>query len=673
MSDISIPGVKSKYKTDEIIKNLLEVEKIPLRRMEESIRLYKAQGAAWRELNQGLTKLREAARGLFGFQSPFGERRAVSGDESVLTARAGREAAEGSQDITVRKIASTDSFASRPLDRDFRVPPGTYRFRVGEREARFEFSGGTLSAFVQRLNERGEGFLRAETVPDSPSTQVLLIRSLLPGAANTLSFLGDSPALGELTGMLERDFAGSRSIPVSAVSVRPWTKPLAAGAVDAAAGVLKLRAGEEAFIPLAPSIPLGGSTLLEMDIKVVSRRDEIPAPPQPPPGPALRPPAPTTLGDVTVQSGPSKVTLPEWKAPEPPRIVDDPVMGFVAAGGAPMPLPEFRESADFTRMRLPLAEYGPALTGIYFRNNNTYRDLEVRGIRVYDPSSRGDYRPLNPASTAADAEILMHGVPVRRESNSIDDLIPGVTLELRSPGPSPVSLRVEPDREGIKNSLIQFVGNYNKILAEINILTRRDDSIISEISYLSGEEREKAKEKMGIFQGDLTLMQMRNTFQGIMMNPYPTSRGRELSLLAQIGISTNTRPGGGIDATKLRGYLEINEALLDQGLQTNLPAVRELFGSDSDGDLIPDTGAAVAMDNYIRPLVQTGGILSLKTGGIDSQTAQTTRRIETYNQYLERYEKDLKKKFGAMEGALEGLEKSSQTIDNFNKSGSANR
>jgi flagellar hook-associated protein 2 len=463
-------------------------------------------------------------------------------------------------------------------------------------------------------------------------------------------------------------------VSLSADSVRGWTKPLRPDAIDPASGSLKLGTGEETFIPLSPPLTIGEATVLEMEVKVTLRPREMYTPPQPPQGPALPPVAPATLGDVSVQSSPSKVVLPEWKPPEPPKIVDDLVMGFVAAGGQPAPLPEFRESADFTTVKVPLSSYGPALTGIYFRNNNTYRDLEVRGIRVYDPTSRGDYRPLNPVSSAGDAEIVMNGVTIRRPSNTIDDLVPGVAITLRGAGTSPVDLRVEPDRERIKDSLIGFVGNYNKIIADINILTRKDENIITEISYLSDEEREKAREKLGIFQGDVTLMQMRNTFQGIMMNPYPTALGRDLSLLAQIGISTNTRQGGGgIDATKLRGYLEINESLLDDSLKKNLSAVRDLFGSDANGDLIPDTGAAVAMDAYIRPMVQIGGILPMKAGTIDSQIAGTNKRIESYNQYLERYEKDLKRKYGAMEGALGGLEKSSQTIENFNKSGSGNR
>jgi flagellar hook-associated protein 2 len=377
--------------------------------------------------------------------------------------------------------------------------------------------------------------------------------------------------------------------------------------------------------------------------------------------------------NITVQSSPSQAVLPDWQAPEGPKIVDDFTMMFASMGGAATPLSPLSDTRDFVKMTVPLKNYGNEISALYFRNSNTHRSLEVKNIRIYDPTARGDFRPSNSVSSAQDAEIVLNGIPIQRQTNNITDLLPGVTINLEGPGPKPVELRIEPDREKIKDALIQFVGFYNQLVANINILTRNDENIIQELTYFSPDEQEKAREKLGLFNGDVTLLQMRGTFQNIMMNPYPTSAGEELALLAQAGVSTNSRGGAGYDVTKLRGYLEIDETRLDESLKTNLKAVQDLFGSDTNGDLIPDSGAAVAMDTYIRPMVQTGGIIPAKLTTIDSQISQTNRRIENYNQYLENFEKNLKRKYGAMEGALGNLEKSSQSIENFNRNGSSNR
>ncbi|MFQ3619635.1 MAG: flagellar cap protein FliD N-terminal domain-containing protein, partial [Spirochaetales bacterium] len=115
MADISIPGVSSKYKTDELIQKLVEVEKIPLKRMEESVSNLKTQQSTWRELQQGFVQLRDRARGLYGFQTPFNERTAISSNSSMLTATANREAIEGTYPLEILKIAQADKFLSNSL------------------------------------------------------------------------------------------------------------------------------------------------------------------------------------------------------------------------------------------------------------------------------------------------------------------------------------------------------------------------------------------------------------------------------------------------------------------------------------------------------------------------------------------------------------------------------
>ncbi len=118
--------------------------------------------------------------------------------------------------------------------------------------------------------------------------------------------------------------------------------------------------------------------------------------------------------------------------------------------------------------------------------------------------------------------------------------------------------------EGIKKQILNLVGNYDGIITDIDVLTRKDDTVISDATYMSDDEKTKAKANLGLFLGDLSLQQLKSSMQQVMMNPYPTSLGRELSLLAQIGISTDTRSPGSasIDRTRLRGYLEVDEPKL---------------------------------------------------------------------------------------------------------------
>jgi flagellar hook-associated protein 2 len=258
---------------------------------------------------------------------------------------------------------------------------------------------------------------------------------------------------------------------------------------------------------------------------------------------------------------------------------------------------------------------------------------------------------------------------VRRSSNAVSDLIPGVTITVRKPGPA--TLTVAHDMENIKKQVVTLVGAYDGIITDIDVLTRKDETVISDAGYLSDDEKAKARKNLGLFIGDLSLQQLKGAMQQVMMNPYPTALGGTLSLLAQVGISTDTRaPGsGGIDKAKLRGYLEVDEEKLKAAIDQNADAVRELFGADTTGDLVVDSGAAFKLDALLRPYVQIGGILPQRVTTLDTEIASSKREIADYKAKLVDYEAELKAKYAKMSSSLDSMNKSSQSIQNFNKAG----
>jgi len=248
----------------------------------------------------------------------------------------------------------------------------------------------------------------------------------------------------------------------------------------------------------------------------------------------------------------------------------------------------------------------------------------------------------------------------------VDDLIPGVTINVAEASEKPVKLKIEPDRKGAKDAIIELVGKYNRLMAEINILTRADEKILSEIDYFTDDERKTYKERLGIFSADMTLSQLKSSLQRITSDPYPARTGNVL--LSGFGISTDTRrPGGGYDSSKLRGYVEIDEAALDKALKEGFELVRAAFGHDTDGDLVVDSGAAFKLDALMKPFVETGGILSLKTRTLDTRIGNEKKTIEGLDKQLAQKEQDLKRKYGIMEGALDQMERSSSSWDNFSK------
>ena len=315
---------------------------------------------------------------------------------------------------------------------------------------------------------------------------------------------------------------------------------------------------------------------------------------------------------------------------------------------------------------IPYSLTGSTISSIDIKNVNTHRQIIIRGIKVTNPDARAGFEAINPAGTALDAKLEIDGIPIIRETNSIDDLIQGVTLNINKTSDKVVEIEIMPDKESIKDGIISFVGYYNQVLQNIHILTSNDESVIGELEYLSDKEKEDARNNLGTFQGDMTFSQLKNRMQRIAMDAYRTSAGRDLSLLSQIGISTNSSGfGGGVNKSKLRGYLEINEDTLDEALSSDIQPIKDLFGRDTDGDLIIDTGAAYEMDRYINSYTQIGGLVASRISGIDTQINRTERSIRDMESKLDDKELELKIKFGRMEAALKTMEQSSSAIENF--------
>ena len=157
------------------------------------------------------------------------------------------------------------------------------------------------------------------------------------------------------------------------------------------------------------------------------------------------------------------------------------------------------------------------------------------------------------------------------------------------------------------------------------------------------------------------------------MDPYKTEAGRQLSLLAQIGVSTNTSNVAptGFDISRLRGYLEVDETKLDQALASNLPAVKDLFGYDTNGDLLVDSGVAYSLDRYLKGFGDVGGIIPAKTSSIDQSIAQTNQDISTLQDQLAQKESELRDKYNQMQGAINTMQQNSRAIQALGGGGQA--
>ena len=658
---MNIPGIGA-GKYDNLIETLMKKERAPRDSAAEDLKKYERQNTIWRKINQVSGEIREKTRDLYSFNNPFVEKTVTSSNERAVTATASRDAREQTFKISIDRIAQADSFLSNEIAKDFQVSKGVYTFSVGEKKFSVNWQGGKYRNFIDAVNKKGKDVLRISEIKTSPGAVSLLFESQLTGETNKLEFSDDALSFALENGLIKKND-------------RP--------AVDAEK--------TEAVIPaqtterIAFSKPVRGSQQYVLEYTVSLQNNS--APPERPssedPSVANVDPVYEQVGSasykgVTVTNAPSDTGIvPEMFGLHSDTAVpveDFNVLSLVSPRGTLIPLSPLADTAEAQTFSIPLSEYGD-ITGITVHNNNTDKSVSIERIKVYDPKATGEYIPVNPVSQAQDASLTFEGIPVKRSTNKIDDLIPGVTLQLEDKTDKPENISIKPDTQPAKDAIIEFVAKYNRLLAEINIVTSNQQAVIDEIEYFTDDERKTAEENLGALFGDTTLSSLKNNLRQIVANVYRKNADTSIRTLSQIGISTKSDTSSGLNEARLRGYLEIDEKKLDEALQNSMEDVRHLFGYDTDNDVLIDDGVAYQVFKQIDPYVQRGGIFSTRTNGLAAQIKTSKEKIARYDKALEKKEQELRQKYGDMDGTLRSLQKQSDMINNFsrqNRGGSDN-
>lgn len=687
---LNIPGVSDKYKTNDLVNSLMAVERKPLEREKENLEKYNAQQSAWRDVNQKMSTLRESVKTLYSFENPFSNKITSSSQEQAVTADAGREADFGSFQIDVINPATSDRFLSGNIDKDMKVPAGNYNYKVGEKTIHFNWKGGKLSDWVNSLNKRSGQYIKASLIGVSKNQQSLLLESLKTGEENKLIFEEAALDFAKQIEMIDTvksekilfdSTVSSYSSPATKDSFVQQNLPLISkDNVTVIDGLINLPPRSGVTIAIPSAAKTNPQNVIEFKVKerdITDITEELNSVAK---GPSVPSSGGIDYKGVTVYNNPLETTLvlPDVSNIVPVQPVHDSSLVFIKnADGSetPFDISQFaKDSSTGERtVKFSVSEY-PEAVSVIFRNSNTGREYSVSVPDSYNEAEALGYAPIHAITTAADAKFKYEGITLSRPENDIDDVVPHITLHLHEKTEKTASIKIEPDKDSAKDALITFVGKYNQTIAELNILYQNKPEIINELDYLTDDEIEKQTEKLGMFFGDTTITSGKNSLQQIISNNYRFSEDAEITMLSQLGISTNASSGAsGYNAAQLRGYLEIDEKKLDSVLENNLTEIKNIFGFDTDGDLIIDDGIGFKLDKQLTAWVQSGGILSSKTSALERSIKSSNTKISRLEEQLDKKEQELKKKYASMEGTLNSLESQSNTISNFSKQNSNNK
>ena len=225
------------------------------------------------------------------------------------------------------------------------------------------------------------------------------------------------------------------------------------------------------------------------------------------------------------------------------------------------------------------------------------------------------------AVTGTNASLVVDGIPISSASNTVSNVINGVTLSLGSPSPStPVTVNVNPDSTQATSAINNLVSAYNTVITEIN-------SQFNVASDGSGG---------GPLEADNSLRDVQNQLLGALS--YSISGNSGIVNLASIGVNFNND-----------GTLSVDGGKLSSALSSNFSAVQNLLQNTTTGF---SQNLSTVLSNINGP---GNGILTLDAQSISSTSQGITSQVADLQAALAVQQRNLTNVYSQVNTTLQEL------------------
>jgi len=237
--------------------------------------------------------------------------------------------------------------------------------------------------------------------------------------------------------------------------------------------------------------------------------------------------------------------------------------------------------------------------------------------------SGGSYDSLNLTETqaATKAHIRVDSIDIYSTSNTLEEAIPGVALDLTSAEEgATTTVAVSLDENAIKSQIESFVRVYNDVMSYISSQSKTGDT--------GG----------GILGGDPGMNAVKRRMQTLLTTTI--SNTGSLAALSQLGLETQRD-----------GTLELDDEVLTDAIQNNLGSVEKLLVGEGETE-----GVAVRFQNYLEGMTDSiDGLFAANKKTTESTVRRIESRIEQMEMRLEKKEMTMRHRFAALEELISGM------------------
>lgn len=237
-------------------------------------------------------------------------------------------------------------------------------------------------------------------------------------------------------------------------------------------------------------------------------------------------------------------------------------------------------------------------------------------------------------SQARNAKLSIAGLAtdIERSSNTISDLIPGVSFKLNGTGTVNVSTGI--DSDSTTATVKDFVDAFNKVVSYI----KENDQVTSE----------KDGDETNIIYGSLSQTSLDESILSTIKNALTNSKtsGGKVNILSELGITTNRE-----------GTLDFDAEKFEEALSKDYTSVEKIF-----------TNLGEELGGVTGKIHQFTGYNALIDQGINTLTTQindTNDKISNLESYLSRYEESLVKKYANLESLMGKLNSQANSLSSI--------
>ncbi|MBM7071516.1 flagellar filament capping protein FliD [Shewanella sp. 202IG2-18] len=231
-----------------------------------------------------------------------------------------------------------------------------------------------------------------------------------------------------------------------------------------------------------------------------------------------------------------------------------------------------------------------------------------------------------------DALFTINGVSITSDTNFVENVIDGISIELDSihdSGESSV-IKIEADSETAQMAVQEFVDAYNELQDQIQSLTRGRGSAATD----------SESDTVGSLNGDASIRMLEGRLKNTLFESAPS--GQRLS---DIGIELDRY-----------GKLTVDDAELSNALRDDASAVEALF-TDDDGYIDK-------LEDVLDPFIEFNGFIDQRQSSLQARTDRVEQDMERFDAQMEQRYQLLLAQFTAAESAITQLSSASSLFTN---------